>query len=119
METRNQRRARRNRYSIKSKNASSRLRLSVFRSNEHIYAQVIDDKNGITVASASTVDKELKKSLDSSTSTITAAEKVGELVAKRALEAGIKEVYFDRGRFVYHGRIKALADAARSGGLQF
>lgn len=118
METRNQRRARRNRYQVKSKTAGSRLRLSVFRSNEHIYAQVIDDKKGITVASASTVDKELKKALDS-TSTIAAAEKVGELVAKRAIKAGVTEVFFDRGRFVYHGRIQALADAARSGGLQF
>lgn len=118
METRNQRRARRTRYSVKSKASASRLRLSVFRSNEHIYAQVIDDKKGVTIASASTVDKELKKQIET-TSTIAAAEKVGELVAKRAIEAGIKEVYFDRGRFVYHGRIKALADAARSGGLQF
>jgi len=118
METRNQRRSRRNRYSVKSKAASSRLRLSVFRSNEHIYAQVIDDKNGVTVASASTVDKELKKALET-TSTIDAAAKVGELVAKRAIEAGISEVFFDRGRFVYQGRIKALADAARSGGLKF
>ncbi|MCP4355870.1 MAG: 50S ribosomal protein L18 [Proteobacteria bacterium] len=118
METRNQRRTRRNRYSVKSKADSSRLRLSVFRSNEHIYAQVIDDKKGITVASASTVDKELKKDI-SSTSAIAAAVKVGELIAKRAIKAGISEVFFDRGGFVYHGRVKALADAARSGGLKF
>ena len=118
IESKNQRRARRNRHAVKSKVNSSRLRLSVFRSNAHIYAQVIDDKNGTTVASASTVDKELVKAIES-TSTTEAAVKVGELVAKRAIEAGITEVFFDRGRFVYHGRIKALADAARSGGLKF
>lgn len=73
---------------------------------------------GTTVAQASTVDKALKAELKSSSSS-EAAVKVGELVAKRALEAGVKEVFFDRGRFVYHGRIKSLADAARSGGLQF
>lgn len=118
IENRNQRRARRNRHAVKSKAVSSRLRLSVFRSNEHIYAQVIDDNKGVTLAQASTVDKELKKELKSTASS-EAAVKVGELVAKRAIEAGVKEVFFDRGRFVYHGRIKALADAARSGGLQF
>lgn len=119
IETRNQRRSRRNRHAVKAKaNNGSRLRLSVFRSNEHIYAQVIDDKKGTTVAQASTVDKALKAELKSSSSS-EAAVKVGELVAKRALEAGVKEVFFDRGRFVYHGRIKSLADAARSGGLQF
>jgi len=117
IENKNQRRARRNRHAVKAK-ANGRLRLSVFRSNEHIYAQVIDDNKGVTLASASTVDKELKKDLKSSAST-EAAVKVGELVAKRAIEAGVKEVFFDRGRFVYHGRIKSLADAARSGGLQF
>lgn len=117
IETRNQRRARRNRHSVKAK-ANGRVRLSVFRSNEHIYAQVIDDTKGLTLASASTVDKALKAELKSSSSR-EAAVKVGELVAKRAIEAGVKEVFFDRGRFVYQGRIKALADAARSGGLQF
>ena len=117
IENKNQRRARRNRHAVKS-NANGRLRLSVFRSNEHIYAQVIDDTKGVTLASASTVDKEIKKDLKSTASS-EAAVKVGELVAKRAIEAGVKEVFFDRGRFVYHGRVKALADAARSGGLQF
>jgi|TARA_Y100000590_G_C15711963_1_gene1010576 large subunit ribosomal protein L18 len=117
IETRNQRRARRNRHAVKAK-ANGRLRLSVFRSNEHIYAQVIDDTKGVTLAQASTVDKALKAELKTSSST-EAAVKVGELVAKRAIEAGVKEVFFDRGRFVYHGRVQALADAARSGGLQF
>lgn len=117
IETNNQRRARRNRHAVKAK-ANGRSRLSVFRSNEHIYAQVIDDTKGLTLASASTVDKALKAELKN-TSSSEAAAKVGELVAKRAIEAGVKEVFFDRGRFVYHGRIKSLADAARSGGLQF
>lgn len=117
IENNNQRRARRNRHAVKSK-ANGRARLSVFRSNEHIYAQIIDDTKGLTLASASTVDKELKKGLKSTAST-EAAIKVGELVAKRAIQAGVKEVFFDRGRFIYHGRIQALADAARSGGLQF
>lgn len=117
IENTNQRRARRTRHAVKSK-ANGKMRLSVFRSNEHIYAQVIDDTKGLTLASASTVDKELKKDLKSTASS-EAAVKVGELVAKRAIEAGVKEVFFDRGRFIYHGRIQALADAARSGGLKF
>ncbi|MEW9053579.1 MAG: 50S ribosomal protein L18 [Neobacillus sp.] len=95
---------------------SARPRLNVFRSNQHIYAQVIDDLNGVTLASASTLDKEL--SLESS-SNVEAAKKVGELVAKRAVEKGISSVVFDRGGYLYHGRIQALADAARENGLQF
>ncbi|MCG3056142.1 50S ribosomal protein L18, partial [Escherichia coli] len=82
----------------------------------HIYAQVIDDLNSVTIASASTLDKDL--SLES-TSNVEAATKVGELVAKRAVENGVKEVVFDRGGYLYHGRVKALADAAREAGLQF
>ncbi|WP_102029423.1 50S ribosomal protein L18 [Salirhabdus sp. Marseille-P4669] len=94
----------------------SRPRLNVYRSNKHIYAQLIDDVNGVTVASASTVDKELN--LDS-TSNLEAAQKVGELVAKRALDKGFKSVVFDRGGYLYHGRVKALAEAAREAGLEF
>jgi large subunit ribosomal protein L18 len=95
---------------------SARPRLNVFRSNKHIYAQVIDDMSGVTLASASTLDKEL--SLESS-SNLEAAQKIGELVAKRAVEKGITSVVFDRGGYLYHGRIQALADAARENGLQF
>jgi large subunit ribosomal protein L18 len=95
---------------------SARPRLNVFRSNQHIYAQVIDDLNGVTLASASTLEKEL--SLESSNN-VEAAKKVGELVAKRAVEKGISSVVFDRGGYLYHGRIQALADAARENGLQF
>jgi large subunit ribosomal protein L18 len=93
-----------------------RPRLNVYRSNQHIYAQIIDDVNSVTIASASTMDKEL--SLEG-TSNVDAAQKVGELVAKRAVEKGVKEVVFDRGGYLYHGRVKALADAAREAGLQF
>ncbi|WP_077210489.1 50S ribosomal protein L18 [Bacillus dakarensis] len=95
---------------------AARPRLNVFRSNKHIYAQLIDDVNGVTLASASTKDKEV--SLDS-TSNVDAAVMVGELVAKRAVEKGIKSVVFDRGGYLYHGRVKALADAARENGLEF
>lgn len=94
----------------------ARPRLNVFRSNKHIYAQLIDDSNGQTLASASTVDKEL--SLES-TNTVQAAEKVGELIAKRAADKGYKSIVFDRGGYLYHGRIQALADAARTAGLEF
>ncbi|MEI4804202.1 50S ribosomal protein L18 [Bacillus sp. NPDC077411] len=95
---------------------AERPRLNVFRSNQHIYAQVIDDVNGVTLASASTLDKELTLN---GTSNIEAATKVGEIVAKRAVEKGVKEVVFDRGGYLYHGRVKALAEAAREAGLQF
>ncbi|MDQ0201786.1 50S ribosomal protein L18 [Neobacillus ginsengisoli] len=95
---------------------SARPRLNVFRSNKHVYAQVIDDMSGVTLASASTLDKELTLE---STSNVEAAQKVGELVAKRAVEKGISSVVFDRGGYLYHGRIQALADAARANGLQF
>lgn len=94
----------------------ARPRLNVFRSNKHIYAQLIDDVNGVTLASASTLDKELNLE---STGNIEAAQKVGELVAKRAVEKGIKSVVFDRGGYLYHGRVKALAEAARENGLEF
>lgn len=95
---------------------SDRPRLNVFRSNKHIYAQVIDDKSGVTLASASTLEKEYN--LESS-SNLDAAKMIGELVAKRAVEKGISSVIFDRGGYLYHGRIQALADAARENGLQF
>lgn len=94
----------------------ARPRLNVFRSNKHIYAQLIDDVNGVTLASASTLDKDLNLE---STGNIEAAQKVGELVAKRAVEKGIKSVVFDRGGYLYHGRVKALAEAARENGLEF
>ena len=94
----------------------ARPRLNVFRSNKHIYAQLIDDVNGVTIASASSLDKELNLE---STGNFEAAVKIGELVAKRAVEKGIKSVVFDRGGYLYHGRVKALADAARENGLEF
>ena len=111
------RRARRNRFALKKK-AGGRARLSVFRSGKHIYAQVIDDAQGKTVVSASTLDKELQGQVEKA-GTVDAATAVGKLVAKRATEAGVKEVVFDRGGYVYHGRVKALADGAREGGLSF
>lgn len=91
-------------------------RLNVFRSNQNIFAQIIDDENGITLVSASSIDKELKLENGSN---VEAATKVGELLAKRAKKANIKEVKFDRGGYLYHGRVKALAEAARSNGLEF
>jgi large subunit ribosomal protein L18 len=95
-----------------------RPRLCVTRTSMHIYAQVIDDVSGKTIAAASSVDQELKGSLKSG-SNIDAAKAVGEAVGRRAVEAGISEVVFDRGGRLYHGRVKALADGARSAGLQF
>ena len=97
---------------------AERLRLSVFRSNMHIYAQVIDDVEGRTVAAASTVDKTLAGTLDGQTK-IEQAKAVGKLVAERAQQVGVTKVVFDRGGFKYHGRIQALADAARESGLIF
>jgi large subunit ribosomal protein L18 len=111
------RRRSRVRSSLKKK-SDGRIRLSVHRSGLHIYAQVIDDVKGTTVAAASTVDKDLKGKLKS-TSNIEAAKAVGKLVAERAVSKGIKEVVFDRGGYMYHGRVKALAEAAREGGLSF
>jgi large subunit ribosomal protein L18 len=95
-----------------------RLRLSVFRSNKNIYAQVINDTTGKTLVSASTLSPELKDTL-ASTGNKEAAAKVGDLLAKKAKEAKVEKVVFDRNRYKYHGRIKALADAAREGGLDF
>jgi large subunit ribosomal protein L18 len=98
--------------------AGLRPRLSVFRSSKHIYAQVIDDKLGATVASASSLEKDMRGSLKTGAD-IGAAKAVGKLVAERAAAKGVKEVVFDRGHYLYHGRVKALADAAREGGLSF
>jgi len=111
------RRQERNRISLRKK-SNGRPRLSVFRSSKHIYVQLIDDSKGVTVAAASTVDKELKGELKNGAD-IAAAARVGKLIAERAIKAGITEVVFDRGGYIYHGRVKALADAAREGGLSF
>lgn len=100
----------------KLQGTSSKPRLNVFRSNSHIYAQVIDDEKGITLVSASSIDKELKLQNGSN---IEAAKQVGALIAKRALEKQIENVVFDRGGYLFHGRVKALADAARAAGLKF
>jgi large subunit ribosomal protein L18 len=98
--------------------ANGRLRLSVFRSSKHNYAQVIDDAAGKTVVAASSLDKDLKGSLAKG-SDREAAQAVGKVIATRAIEAGVKDVVFDRGGYLYHGRVKALADAAREAGLNF
>ena len=100
------------------KKSIGRPRLSVYRSGLHIYVQIIEDVNGNTLAAASTVDKELKGKLKTGAN-IDAAKAVGKLIAERAVSKGIKEVVFDRGGYIYHGRVKALADAAREGGLAF
>ena len=97
----------------------TRPRLAVFRSNNHIYAQVIDDDAQQTICSASTVDKELKQGSDNLSSNCSSSSTVGKLLAKRAIKKGIKQVIFDRGGNLYHGRVKALADAARDEGLNF
>lgn len=98
------------------KRAGDRLRLSIHRSGKHIYAQVIDDREGRTVASASTIDKDVKGKGGATTQS---AQDVGKRVAERAKAAGVTRVIFDRGGFLFHGRVKALADAAREGGLEF
>jgi large subunit ribosomal protein L18 len=112
-----ERRRDRNRFQLRVK-SSGRPRLSVFRSSLHIYAQVIDDSRGVTLATASSLDKQLKGDLKTGANAA-AAQAVGKLLAERALAAGIKEVVFDRGSYLFHGRVKALADAARQGGLSF
>ena len=98
--------------------AGERKRLSVFRSSKHIYAQVIDDDNGMTLAAASSIEKATRESLKTGAS-VDAAKVVGKLIAQRAQDKGVKDVVFDRGSYLYHGRVKALADAAREGGLNF
>ncbi|MFN0041899.1 MAG: 50S ribosomal protein L18 [Alphaproteobacteria bacterium] len=98
--------------------AGNRPRLSVFRSSKHIYAQIIDDRRGCTLASASSLDGAFKVDMTKGTDKAAAAA-VGKLIAIRALEKGVKEVVFDRGAYLYHGRVKALADGAREAGLSF
>jgi large subunit ribosomal protein L18 len=98
--------------------AGTRLRLSVFRSSKHIYAQVIDDRKGETLAAASSIEKDMRGSLKTGAD-IAAAKAVGKLVAERASAKGIKDVVFDRGGYIFHGRVKALAEAAREAGLNF
>jgi large subunit ribosomal protein L18 len=111
------RRKARLRFQLRHK-SGGRPRLSVFRSGKHIYAQVIDDGVGRTLAAASSLDKSLREGLKTGADK-SAASAVGKLVAERALAAGVKEVVFDRGSYLYHGRVKALAEAAREGGLAF
>ena len=110
----NKHRKLRNRFS----GTAERPRLAVFRSNNHMYAQIIDDTDGKTLVSASTVQKEVKAELEK-TNNVDAAAYLGTVIAKRAIEAGITTVVFDRGGFIYQGKIKALADAAREAGLEF
>ena len=104
----------RNRFS----GTAERPRLAVFRSNNHMYAQIIDDTVGNTLVSASTVQKDVKDQLEK-TNDVAAASYLGKVIAQKALDAGIKEVVFDRGGFIYQGKIQALADAAREAGLEF
>ena len=113
---RNRRRSRL-RFQLRQK-SHGRPRLSVFRSSEQIYAQVIDDAQGRTLAAASTLENSLRETLKTGANKDAAAA-IGRLVAERALAAGVTEVVFDRGAYLYHGRVKALADAAREGGLSF
>ena len=111
------RRRRRVRTALKAR-SGSRPRLSVHRSGKHIYAQIIDDKLGRTLASASTIEKAMREGMKTGADK-DAATAVGKLVAERAIAAGVTEVVFDRGPYLYHGRVKALADGAREGGLSF
>ena len=115
--TKPQRRASRTRFALKQR-SNGKLRLSVFRSSRHMHAQIIDDASGKTLAAASTLDAELKK-LVKATSNADAAKQVGALIAKRAKDAKIDTVVFDRGQYIYHGRVKAVAEGAREGGLKF
>ncbi len=110
-------RKQRNRSAIR-KAAKGKARLSVYKSGQHIYAQIIDDANGVTLAAASTVEKDIAKTTGK-TATVNAATVVGNAIAERAIKAKVSEVIFDRGPYLYHGRVKALAEAARSAGLKF
>jgi large subunit ribosomal protein L18 len=112
-----QRRRQRTRFKLRQA-GNGRVRLSVFRSSRHIYAQIIDDAAGRTLAAASTLDAGLKPDLKTGADAA-AASAVGRLIAERAKAAGVERVVFDRGAYMYHGRVKALADAAREGGLDF
>ena len=113
----NKRKAR-TRFKLKN-SCTKNIRLSVFRSNSNIYAQIIDDEKQTTLLAFSSLDKELRKKIGNKTGNINTATEVGIIIAKKAKEKGIKEVYFDRGGYLYHGRIKALAEAARKEGLKF
>ena len=115
VDTNKQRLRRHKRVRAKISGTAARPRLNVFRSNANIYAQIIDDENGVTLLSASTLDKDF----DGYGGNKEAAKAVGTMIAKKAAEKGITEVVFDRGGYVYHGRVKELADAAREGGLKF
>jgi large subunit ribosomal protein L18 len=117
-ETRESRDRRHRRLRKKVLGTAERPRLSVYRSLNHVYAQVIDDTKGNTIAAASTLDKELSAQ-KSHKGNVSMAKKVGELIARRALEKGLKRVVFDRGGYRYHGRVKALAESAREAGLEF
>jgi large subunit ribosomal protein L18 len=117
LDKRSQRRQDRVRRAVKS-HAGARARLSVFRSSKHIYAQVIDDRKGQTLASASSIEKDLRAALKTGAD-VAAAKAVGKVLAERAAAKGVTDVVFDRGAYRYHGRVKALADAAREGGLKF
>ncbi len=99
--------------------ASGRPRLTVHRSLKHLYAQIVDDAHGNTLAAASSLSKEIRPSKAVAAKNIESAKKVGDLLAKKAIAAGVKKVAFDRGAYIYHGRVKALAEAARAGGLDF
>jgi large subunit ribosomal protein L18 len=110
-----ERRTQRNRSRLKKNAGEGRLRLSIFRSSKNISAQLIDDLKGVTVASASSLEEGIK----AKGSNKEGAAAVGKLIAERAIKAGKKSVVFDRGRYIFHGRVKALADAAREGGLEF
>lgn len=111
------RRTQRNRSRL-TRLSTGRPRLSVFRSGKHIYAQVIDDTNGVTLAAASSLEKDLRGSMKTGADSAAATE-IGKLIAKRAVEKGVETVTFDRGGYKYHGRVKALAEGAREGGLSF
>lgn len=111
------RRTKRVRWNIR-RMGGGRPRLSVFRSSKHIYAQIVDDGRGVTLAHASTLDPDVRGRLKTGADKAAASE-VGKLIAERALAAGVKDVVFDRGGYLYHGRVRALADAAREGGLLF
>ena len=115
VDTNKQRLRRHKRIRAKISGTTARPRLDVYRSNANIYAQIIDDENGVTLLSASTLEKEFEGYGGNKD----AAKAVGTMIAKRALERGITEVVFDRGGYVYHGRVQALAEAAREGGLKF
>ena len=113
------RRLRQRRVRKKLRGSDERPRLTVFRSPRHIYAQLISDEGGRTLAAASSLSKEIRDALAGKTGNRDAAKQVGQLIARRALDAGIRKVVFDRNGFLYHGRVKAVADAAREAGLEF